>query len=283
MSLVAHNVRYYGPDIEALASKLDIEPATLHAVAAVEVGEIAYPAPGLPVIRFEVHCYLDRVGSSELVQLRDAPSRWHNDAHWYRESVSEPWQRVHTGSQASEWGALCQAGSENIVALSCASYGVGQLMGWHHATIGIKSAERMLGRAIGGGIGAQLDQWGAYLANDHDGAMVDALQVHDWEAFVRLYNGPGQVDYYTSALVARYEEAVEVLANGVPPDHDLDTWSGRQQALTDLGYDPGPVDGVNGAMTTAAIKAFQRDHGLNPDGWWGRYTEEHVTRALSTL
>lgn len=35
-----------------------------------------------------------------------------------------------------------------------------------------------------------------------------------------------------------------------------------QQALADLGYDPGPVDGLPGPKTTAAIKAFQAHEGL---------------------
>ena len=39
-----------------------------------------------------------------------------------------------------------------------------------------------------------------------------------------------------------------------------------QQRLTDLGYQPGPVDGLFGGKTRAAIQTFQRDKGLEPDG-----------------
>jgi S1-C subfamily serine protease len=39
-----------------------------------------------------------------------------------------------------------------------------------------------------------------------------------------------------------------------------------QQRLGDLGYDPGPVDGVVGPSTRAAIRAFQADAGLPVDG-----------------
>jgi S1-C subfamily serine protease len=39
-----------------------------------------------------------------------------------------------------------------------------------------------------------------------------------------------------------------------------------QQRLTDLGYDPGPVDGVVGARTRTAIRVFQADVGLPVDG-----------------
>lgn len=39
-----------------------------------------------------------------------------------------------------------------------------------------------------------------------------------------------------------------------------------QNALTKRGYDPGPVDGRPGARTIQAVKAFQKDMGLHPDG-----------------
>ncbi len=39
-----------------------------------------------------------------------------------------------------------------------------------------------------------------------------------------------------------------------------------QSMLTAAGYHPGPVDGVLGPLTRAAIRAFQRDHELPTDG-----------------
>lgn len=40
-----------------------------------------------------------------------------------------------------------------------------------------------------------------------------------------------------------------------------------QQILTELGYDPGPIDGQYGRRTAGAVKAFQGDVGLSQDGW----------------
>jgi N-acetylmuramoyl-L-alanine amidase len=40
----------------------------------------------------------------------------------------------------------------------------------------------------------------------------------------------------------------------------IDTVSGYQGRLKNLGYDPGPVDGVAGPRTAAAVRAFQRDN-----------------------
>ena len=45
-----------------------------------------------------------------------------------------------------------------------------------------------------------------------------------------------------------------------------------QRKLIDNGYDPGPVDGKNGPLTQKALKAYQLDHGLSPDGIPGQKT-----------
>jgi len=45
-----------------------------------------------------------------------------------------------------------------------------------------------------------------------------------------------------------------------------------QRALKNAGYYNGSVDGKIGPQTREAVKAFQRDHGLEPDGVVGRRT-----------
>lgn len=45
-----------------------------------------------------------------------------------------------------------------------------------------------------------------------------------------------------------------------------------QRRLSELGFDPGPVDGIIGKKTKSALKAFQRVHGLKPDGIIGEKT-----------
>jgi peptidoglycan hydrolase-like protein with peptidoglycan-binding domain len=39
-----------------------------------------------------------------------------------------------------------------------------------------------------------------------------------------------------------------------------------QQALKQAGHDPGPIDGVMGAQTSAALKAYQKAQGLRVTG-----------------
>lgn len=50
------------------------------------------------------------------------------------------------------------------------------------------------------------------------------------------------------------------------------TVSEYQQQLAQRGFDPGPIDGIRGPRTTAAIKAFQKANGLVEDGIVGPKT-----------
>nr|CAQ35003.1 hypothetical protein [Photobacterium damselae subsp. piscicida] len=54
-----------------------------------------------------------------------------------------------------------------------------------------------------------------------------------------------------------------------------------QQLLTDLGYDPGPVDGDYGRRTADAVKAFQKAQGLTVDGWVSKSLLETLRLATS--
>ena len=54
-----------------------------------------------------------------------------------------------------------------------------------------------------------------------------------------------------------------------------------QGALQKLKYAPGPVDGVFGPATYAAIEAFQEDNSLNISGLLSRNDYQNITRALN--
>ncbi len=49
-----------------------------------------------------------------------------------------------------------------------------------------------------------------------------------------------------------------------------------QNTLKARGYDPGPVDGVVGQKTLDAVMAFQKAHGLKPDGIVGKMTQKEL-------
>src|SRR3954452_5562200 len=52
-----------------------------------------------------------------------------------------------------------------------------------------------------------------------------------------------------------------------------------QQALTGLGYDPGAIDAHFGPRTEAAVKAFQKAHGIAVDGVVGDITWVNIDEA----
>jgi hypothetical protein len=54
-----------------------------------------------------------------------------------------------------------------------------------------------------------------------------------------------------------------------------------QDALKRLGYAPGPVDGIAGLRTLAAVRAFQASKGLAVDGKAGPLTQAALTAALA--
>ena len=52
----------------------------------------------------------------------------------------------------------------------------------------------------------------------------------------------------------------------------MDSTLDIQRYLSDNGFNPGPIDGVSGSKTKAAIKAFQSKNGLLSDGVVGSKT-----------
>lgn len=286
-SQVRHNVRHFRDAMDDLAVELDINAACLHAVAAAEVGEM--PTGRYLVMRFENHAALRRaphLSNLLRVDTHDPVTgeklvAWDNRAHWY--NPGSGWRLVHTGSPADEWGALMTAAAiEPDIAYRCASYGVGQIMGWHYELLGFETVQDMVGQALKGHE-EQFRQWKRLLERLGDGQLLPLMRAQDWEGFAAIYNGPGQVEYYGGALAKHYASAVAELAKPVveEPDFDLDTWAGRQGALAQLGYDPGPADGSPGPRTTAAVVAFQGDSGLDGDGIWGANTRAAMVGRLA--
>jgi N-acetylmuramoyl-L-alanine amidase len=73
----------------------------------------------------------------------------------------------------------------------------------------------------------------------------------------------------------------EVLLGHLNPLEDVPDGgvSGAQGRLANLGYQPGPADGLLGPRTAAALSAFQREHGLPPTGALDRDTIRKLAEA----
>lgn len=84
----------------------------------------------------------------------------------------------------------------------------------------------------------------------------------------------------------RWQEILQRLGQpdeGAPPlveTVDLRTTLGLQLALTQLGYQPGPADGLPGPRTRAALVAFQTHQKIAADGVFGPVTRANMQQAL---
>jgi hypothetical protein len=109
--------------------------------------------------------------------------------------------------------------------------------------------------------------------------MADAMYAN------RYYTGvTGSADdrirAYTSLILTNAAHVTDVLAQA-DSGIELSTTKGLQARLLVLGYDPGVIDGVIGNHTIDAVKRFQLDHGLKPDGIVGPLTRSALRAAIS--
>lgn len=61
------------------------------------------------------------------------------------------------------------------------------------------------------------------------------------------------------------------------------SWRSIQRQLKNLRYEPGPIDGVQGAKTVTAVKAFQSAKGLVADGIVGPKTRDALFGAAGVI
>lgn len=68
--------------------------------------------------------------------------------------------------------------------------------------------------------------------------------------------------------------ALGLLASSSLLAQGSDSVRAEQQALRDKGFDPGPIDGIDGPRTRAALQEFQRKQNLEADGKLGPQTRD---------
>jgi N-acetylmuramoyl-L-alanine amidase len=82
---------------------------------------------------------------------------------------------------------------------------------------------------------------------------------------------------------ARWALGDRVLAYTVSHPMRGDDVAALQQRLSDMGFDPGRVDGIFGPATEAAVRRFQRNMGLIVDGTCGPTTLQSLGRLQRTV
>jgi hypothetical protein len=167
--------------------------------------------------------------------------------------ISDPSPGGYGPSGAHQYDRLLHAiAHDRTSALQSCSWGIGQILGENYSMAGFAGTEQMVA-AMSASEDQQLAVMGNFLVSSR---LNVPLQAHDWASFARGYNGSNYaINRYDIRLNAEFQK---YSAGGVP---DL-TVRAAQLYLTYLGFHPGPIDGVAGALTLSALADFQTQHGL---------------------
>jgi hypothetical protein len=223
--------------IQACADKLSVKPAELWAVLQVETRGCGYFADRQPAILFERHVFSRRTQGRFDAQ---APDLSNSKAGGY-------------ASGPAEYPRLERAMALDArAALESASWGLGQVMGYHASDLGYGSVEQFVSRMMA----SEDEQLAAMATFIQRNGLDKALRNHDWAAFARVYNGAGYAkNQYDKKLASAYQR---LSTHGLP---DMGVREG-QMLLLFLGCDPGGVDGAFGERTKKALNRFQGQHQL---------------------
>ena len=232
-------------DIVAAASRWQVEPALIRAVDEVESAGLGFLPDGRPKILFERHIFHRRTGGRYSVTY---PSISNVMPGGYGPAGAYQHDRLHMAI------AL-----DRDAALQSASWGRFQIMGFNYAACGFVTVETFVATICE----SEARHLEAFFAFCRTNDLLRHLIEHDWRAFTRGYNGPGNVDYYSQRLAEAYHKHV---ATATPPPDDpiVAQQKAVQRALVAAGYDIGQAgaDGWPGKDTLAAMRAYRKKRGV---------------------
>ena len=164
--------------IAAQAKALGIETASLRAVIEVECKGSGFNADETPVILFERHVMRQRLITNDKSKICD-------DMMIKRPDLCNKSTGAY-GLYSAQHGRLNAAAQyHRDSALESASWGIGQVMGYHWKALGYPSLQAFI-NAMYKDEAEQLDAMCRYIKVNN---LVNALKNKDWKAFARGYNG----------------------------------------------------------------------------------------------
>ena len=102
-------------------------------------------------------------------------------------------------------------------------------------------------------------------SDDFDGATERAVRAFQQNRGLSA-DGVVGIDTYRALSCARWRLGDRVLIHNATALQRGDDVEALQVRLLELGYDPGRTDGIFGRRTESAVRGFQRESGLVPDG-----------------
>ena len=182
--------------ISAQAKALGVEAAALKAVHEVECRGSGFNSDDTPVILFERHVMRQRLIAGKLFSIAE------------KMEVKQPNLCSKTsggyGLYSAQHGRLAAAAEyHRESALESASWGLGQVMGYHWKSLGYKSLQAFV-NAMYKDEASQLDAMCRYIKVN---GLINALKNKDWKAFALGYNGKGYAkNSYDTKLANAYKK-----------------------------------------------------------------------------
>ncbi len=254
--------------LSAVAREYGIKPSAFLALGLKESGgRPMWSVNGLdrPAIRFEGHYFFrflkETSGLAIAVELGLASPR--------AGAVKNP------NGYRARYDLLDRAARVDMgAAIKSTSWGWGQVMGAHFRLLGFESPRSM--QEAASTLRGQSELVAGFLKSE--GLINDLNALPNKAAatrFAAAYNGPGHA---RNNYVPRLIEAFHKIEGG---SAEISGLIDVQRMLKTLGYEPGPLDGIRGQKTTAAVEHFQMDQGLPADGDPGPMTLEKLRAEIA--
>lgn len=191
-------------DMVDLALEFNIDEPLVRAVMEVESGGSGFllrePPPARPRILFEAHQFYRR---TPVIVSASRP-----------DLASKTWDRSLYIGGSAEWDRLLDAMAfDPAIAPQCASFGLGQIMGFNFRAAGCESVEQFVAEAFAGEYWQARHMMKFIQSND----LLRFLTARDWAGFALRYNGAGyQQNQYDTKLAAAYQRALSRPENASP-------------------------------------------------------------------
>ncbi len=183
-------------DVLIAAFELGVEPAALKAVIDIEAASSGFDEQGRPTILFERHKMWSELTKIDWIIKRDelaakCPDICSESSGAY--NARSPYEKLRIASELN-WD----------VAHKSASWGLGQVMGFHAISLGYTDLKEFID-AMHESEAKQLDAMCRFIKVNK---LASALKNHNWAVFAKGYNGSDYAkNKYDLKLAAAYEKA----------------------------------------------------------------------------